>query len=260
MIHLKTAEEILIMRAAGRIVAAAHAEARAMVRPGVTTAQIDEVVERTIRKHGAIPTFIGYPPGSAHPFPAATTISINHELVHGIPSPQRVLQEGDIVSIDCAATYKGFVADGGFTMGVGRISPEAQRLIEIGEEALRIGIQNAVLGKETRDIAIAIQTYVERQGCSVIREYTGHGVGRAMHEEPQVPNWWPRGRKQRAWRSYPLQVGMTFALEPMISLGSPKTQVLDDHWTVVMADGALCTWTEHTIAVTDGEPLILTLP
>lgn len=180
--------------------------------------------------------------------------------MHGIPSPQRVLQEGDIVSIDCAATYKGFVADGGFTMGVGTISPEAQRLIEIGETALRIGIQHAVLGNETRDIALAIQTYVEKQGCSVIREYTGHGVGRAMHEEPQVPNWWPRGRKQRAWRSYPLQVGMTFALEPMISLGSPKTQVLDDHWTVVMADGSLCTWTEHTIAVTDGEPLILTLP
>lgn len=248
------------MRAAGRIVAAAHAEARAIVKPGVTTAQINDVVERTIRKQGAIPTFIGYPPGSEHPFPAATTVSVNSELVHGIPSPHRVLEEGDIVSIDCAATYKGFVADGGFTMGVGKISAQAQRLIEIGEEALRIGIQASVVGNETRDVAMAIQAYAEKQGCSVIREYTGHGVGRTMHEEPQMPNWWPRGRKQRAWRSYPLQPGMTFALEPMISLGSPQTQVLDDHWTVIMADGALCTWTEHTIAVTDGEPLILTLP
>jgi len=259
MVHLKSAEELLIMREAGRIVARAHAAARAAVRPGVKTAEINRVIDDVIRRHNAIPTFIGYPPNSPHPFPAASTISVNSELVHGIPG-ERVLQEGDIVSIDTAATYKGFVADGGFTMGVGRISPEAQRLIDAGEEALRIGIRMAVVGNETKDISMAIQAYAESQGYSVIREYTGHGVGKVMHENFQIPNWWPRGRKQRHWRSLPLKPGMTFALEPMISMGSPTTKTLDDHWTVVMADGALCTWTEHTIAVTDGEPLILTLP
>lgn len=259
MIHLKTPEELIIMREAGRIVARAHLAVREAIRPGVTTAQLNQIVDDVIRRHNAIPTFIGYPPGSPHPFPAAATVSLNNELVHGIPGP-RMLEEGDIVSVDCAATYKGFVADGGFTVGVGKIDDSLQRLIDVGEECLKIGIQMSVVGNETKDISLAIQAHAEKHGYSVIREYTGHGVGRTMHEEPQVPNWWPHGRKQRRWRSYSLQPGMTFALEPMISMGSPATRVLDDDWTVVMADGAYCTWTEHTIAVTDGEPLILTLP
>ncbi len=259
MINLKTPEDLIIMREAGRIVARAHLAVREHIKPGVTTAHLNKVVDDVIRKHGAIPTFIGYPPGSKVPFPAATTISINEELVHGIPG-SRVLEEGDIVSVDTAATYRGFVGDGGFTIGVGKIDPKYQRLIDAGEECLKIGIEHAVLGNETKDIAMAIQDHAEKNGYSVIREYTGHGVGRNMHEDPQIPNWWPRGRKQRKWRSVPLQVGMTFALEPMISMGSPATRILDDAWTVVMADGAFCTWTEHTIAITDGEPLILTLP
>lgn len=258
-LHLKSPEELLLMRDAGRIVARVHNAIREAIRPGVTTARLNEIADGIIRKHGATPTFLGYPPGSPYPFPAAITVSVNEELVHGIPGP-RVLHEGDIVSIDVGATYKGFVGDAAFTVGVGSISPEAQKLIEIGEQALAEGISKAVLGNETRDISTAIQTFAEQRGYGVIREYTGHGVGRVMHEDLQIPNWWPRGRRMRQWRSVPLQVGMTFALEPMLSIGDFATRVLDDHWTVVMADGSLCTHVEHTVAVTDGEPLILTLP
>lgn len=260
MIYLKSPEEILIMREAGKILAEIHAAMREAVKPGVSTGYINDVAERIIRRHGAIPTFMGYAPRDLPPYPSAITACVNSELVHGFPSYKRILQEGDIVSLDCAVTYKGYVADGGFTMGVGQISPEAQRLIDTGEEALKLAIKMSVVGNETRDIALAVQSFVEKRGYSVIRDYTGHGVGKFMHEEPQLPNWWPRGRKQRAWRSVPLKAGMTYALEPMIAMGSHETRTLDDKWTVVMADGKLCTWTEHTIAVTDGEPLILTLP
>jgi methionyl aminopeptidase len=259
MIHLKTPEELIIMREAGRIVARAHAAIREAIKPGVTTAHLDKVAEEVIRKHDAIPTFLGYPPGSKYPFPASICVSINEELVHGIPGP-RVLKEGEIVSIDCGATYKGFVGDAAFTAGVGKIAPEAQRLIDLAQEALMAGIKTSVVGHETKDVSMAIQAHAEKHNLGVVREYTGHGVGRNMHEEPQVPNWWPRGRKQRQWRSYPLQPGMVFALEPMFCLGSPQTKVLDDHWTVIIADHSLAVHTEHTIAVTDGEPLILTLP
>ncbi len=259
-VHLKTPEELVIMREAGRIVARAHAAMREAVRPGVTTAELDRIATEVLRKHNAIPTFLGYPPGSKYPFPATINASVNDELVHGIPGP-RVLKEGDIISLDVGATYRGFVGDAAFTMGVGRISPEAQRLIDITEQALWVGIKASRVGSETKDVSLAIQRFVESHGYSVVREYTGHGVGRNMHEEPQVPNWWPIGRRRdRGWRSYPLQPGMTYALEPMVIAGNPKTRVLDDHWTVVTADGTLCAHSEHTIAITDGEPLILTLP
>src|SRR5260370_37364265 len=258
-IHLKTPEELLIMREAGRIVARAHAAMREAVRPGITTAALNKIAEDVIRKSGAIPTFLGYPPGSRHPFPATINASVNEELVHGIPGP-RVLKEGDIISLDVGATYKGFVGDSAYTHPVGKISPEAQRLIAVTEQALKVGIQTARVGNETKDISLAIQHYVESQGYSVVRQYTGHGVGRNMQEEPQVPNWWPVRQKQRSWRSYPLQRGMTIALEPMVIVGKPETKELSDHWTVVTADGSLCAHTEHTIAVTNGEPLILTLP
>ncbi len=259
MIHLKTPEELIIMREAGRIVARAHAAIREAIKPGVTTAHLDQVAEDLIRKHNAIPTFLGYPPGGRYPFPASICVSINEELVHGIPG-SRQLQEGDIVSIDCGATYKGFVGDAAFTVGVGKIASEAQRLIDLAQEALMLGIKTSTVGHETKDVSMAIQAHAEKHNLGVVREYTGHGVGHTMHEDPQVPNWWPRGRKQRQWRSSPLQVGMTFALEPMFCLGSPQTRVLDDHWTVIIADKSLAVHTEHTIAVTDGEPLILTLP
>jgi methionyl aminopeptidase len=259
MIHIKTPEELLIMREAGRIVARALDAMREAIRPGITTAALDRIARDVIARHNAIPTFLGYPPGGKYPFPAAITASINTELVHGIPG-SRVLEEGDIISLDCGATYKGFVGDAAFTAGVGRISPAAQRLIEITEQALAVGIQASVVGNETKDISITIQEFAEKHGYNVVREYTGHGVGRVMHEEPQIPNWWPHRQKNRAWRSYPLQPGMTFALEPMVIAGHPATKVLDDHWTVVIADGSLCAHMEHTIAVTDAEPLILTLP
>ena len=258
MIHIKSPEEILIMREAGRIVARVHAAIREAIKPGVTTGALDKIAYDLIRKHNALPTFLGYPPGSKYPFPATINASVNDELVHGIPG-SRVLEEGDIISIDVGATFKGYVGDAAFTMGVGKISPAAQRLIDVTEQSLYIGIKTATVGHETKDVSIAVQTFVEKQGYSVVREYTGHGVGRNMHEEPQVPNWWPRRQKARQWRSYKLTPGMTFALEPMVIVGDPETHVLDDHWTVATKDGTLCAHCEHTIAVTDSEPLILTL-
>jgi len=258
MIHIKTPEELITMREAGRIVARAHQAMKEAVRPGITTGELNKIAEDLIRRHNAIPTFLGYPPGSKHPYPATINASVNNELVHGIPG-SRVLEEGDIVSLDVGATYKGFVGDSAYTHRVGKVSEEADRLIKVTEESLRIGIATSRVGNETKDVSIAIQQYVESQGYSVVREYTGHGVGRNMHEDPQVPNWWPHRQKNRMWRSFPLRPGMTYALEPMVIVGQPETRVLADHWTVVTADGSLCAHTEHTIAITDGEPLILTL-
>ncbi len=257
----KNAEELLIMREAGRITALALQAVREAIRPGVSTQELDAIAEDVIRSHDAIPAFLGYPPGSRHPFPATITASINEELVHGIPREDRILQEGDIVSIDCGAVYQGFVGDSAFTAGVGAIGQEAQRLLQVTEQALYKGIDVARVGKQTRDISRTIQQFVEKHGYNVVREYTGHGVGRQMHEEPQVPNWWPRGKLARRFRSVPLVAGMTFALEPMVMVGQPLTRVLPDHWTVVTRDGSLCAHFEHTIAVMpEGAPLILTVP
>jgi methionyl aminopeptidase len=248
------------MRQAGKIVAKVHEALRRAVRPGVTTAELDHIAHDVIRTHDAIPTFVGVqPPNVPVAFPAAITASINEELVHGIPGP-RVLREGDLVSLDCAVTYKGYIGDAAFSMGVGTISPEAQRLIDVAERSLMAGITAARAGREIRDIALAIQAVVEGAGFVSPREYTGHGVGREMWEPPSVPNWWPRGRRTRRWRNYPLQVGMTLALEPMLIAGKWDVTVLPDHWTVVSADGSLCAHVEHSIAITDGDPLILTLP
>lgn len=258
-IHIKSADEIAIMREAGRIVARAHQAMREAIRPGVTTAELDKIAETVIRDHGATPTFLNYPKANAPAFPATITASINHELVHGIPGP-RALKEGDIVSLDCGCTYQGFVGDSAYTYGVGEIAPSVQRLLDITEQALYVGIKAAVLPNRTSDVSIAVQNFVEKHGYSVVREYTGHGVGRTMHEEPQVPNWWPRHARQRGWVTYPLEPGMTFAIEPMVNAGRPETRELGDKWTVVTRDGSLCAHFEHTIAVTEGEPLILTLP
>lgn len=259
-IHLKSAEDLAIMREAGRIVALAQQAMREFVRPGVTTAQIDKVAETVIRDHGATPAFLGYPKHDAKPFPGSITASINEELVHGIPSDQRVLKEGDVISLDVGTVYQGFVGDAAFTMGVGEISEHVQRLLDVTEQALYVGIEASVVGNETQDVARAVQQFVEKHGYSVARDYTGHGVGRTMHEDPQIPNWWPRGPRARSWRSYPLQVGMTYAIEPMVMIGRPDVKELKDGWTVVTRDRSLCAHFEHTIAITDDKPLILTLP
>lgn len=252
---LKSKEEIALIRQAGKIVAQALDEIRRHTRPGVTTEELNKIAEDVLKRHKAIPVFKGYPNQreGLPPFPKTITACINHELVHGIPSNKRVLQEGDIFSVDCGAYYQGWVGDAAVTLPVGKISEEAQRLLSVTEQALYQGISQARLGNRTEDISAAVQEYVERHGYSVVREYTGHGVGRNMHEDPQVPNFGQRGK------GMPLKLGMTIALEPMVNIGTWKTKLLDDGWTVVTEDGKLSAHFEHSFAVTDGEPYILTL-
>jgi len=265
-VQLKTAENIALMREAGRIVALAHQAMKSAIRAGVSTLELDRIAEEVIRDHGATPAFLGYPKYGAPNFPATITASINQELVHGIPSATRFLRDGDIISLDTGCHYQGWVGDCAYSYIVGEASPAVHRLLEITEQALYVGIKASVVGNETRDVGTAIQRFVERHGYSVIREYTGHGVGQAMHEAPSIPNWWSQGkRKGRALvansiASVPLQVGMTYAIEPMVSVGLPATRELDDLWTVVMADGSLCAHFEHTIAITPEGAQILTLP
>lgn len=256
-IYLKTREEIATMREAGRIVARALEAMRKAAQPGVETAELDAIAADVIRSYDAIPTFLDYAPyPGLPPYPAVITASINEELVHGIPGPRK-LQEGDIISLDVGATYKGFVGDAAFSMGIGEMSEEKQQLLEVTEQALYKGIEQCRLNKSSRDVAVAIQNYVEGFGYNVPREYGGHGVGRKMHEPPSMPNWAPR--RKRRFRGVPFKVGMTFALEPMIIAGQKDVHVLDDKWTVVTSDGSLCAHFEHSIAITDGEPEILTL-
>lgn len=255
---LKTPEEIGIMREAGRIVARAHQAMREAVRPGISTAALDRIAETVLRDHGAVPVFKGYPKPNSPDFPAAITASINDELVHGIPSEARILREGDLLSLDCGCIYNGFVGDAAFSMGVGEVRPAIQRLMDVTERALALAIEASVLGNETADVAFAVQRFVLGQGYSVAREYTGHGVGRSMHEEPQVPNWWPRTKRHNL-NSFPLAVGMTYAIEPMVIAGRPDLYEKDDHWTVATKDGSWCAHFEHTIAITEGQPIILTL-
>jgi len=259
-VYIKSADEIAIMREAGRVVARAHAAMREAVRPGISTADLNAIAETVIRDHGAIPAFLNYPKRDAPNFPATITASINSELVHGIPSPKRILQEGDIVSLDVGCHYQGFVGDAAFTYAVGEVSTTVKRLLDVTERSLYVGIEASVLPNSIRDVALAVQRYVESQGYSVAREYTGHGVGRAMHEEPEVPNWWSRLAERRGRRNYPLQVGMTYAIEPMVIAGRAETEELEDGWTVLTKDRSLCAHFEHTIAITDGKPVILTLP
>jgi methionyl aminopeptidase len=250
-IVIKSSQEIATLREAGRINARALEAVRQLIRPGVTTAELDAAAEDVIRKHGAVPTFKGYP--GAYPYPASICVSINEQLVHGIPG-KRKLQAGDVVSIDCGSTFEGFVGDSAFTIGVGEISAQAQRLIEVTEQALYVGIKQMRANNRVGDVSAAIQEFVESSGFNVTREYTGHGVGRQMHEGPQVPNYGIAGRGQI------LRKGMTIALEPMVLVGTSQTRVLPDQWTVVSADGSLTAHWEHSVAITDGEALILTLP
>lgn len=249
MITLKSGHELALMREAGRVVAEVLAEVRETVAPGITTADLEAVADRIIvGKYQAIPSFKGY-----RGFPGMVCASVNEEIVHGIPR-QRVLDEGDIVSVDVGVIYKGYHGDAAITVGVGQIDAESQRLIDVTAESLRMGIQAATAGNWTTDISKAIQTYVEAQGYSVVREYTGHGIGRQMHEDPQIPNYY----EPRLGGRIRLRPGMTFALEPMVMIGDWRTRVLDDHWTVVTADGTLSAHFEHTVAVTKNGPEILT--
>lgn len=247
MILLKTQEELAVMREAGRIVAITLAKLSEMAEPGVSTADLDAVAEQTIRQYGAIPSFKGY--GG---FPGSLCASINEEVVHGIPSVDRVLSEGDIISLDVGAIFNGWQGDAAVTLPVGKPSRVAQRLISVTSEALRRGIAKARRGRHLSDISWAIQSYVESKGFSVVRQYVGHGIGRNMHEEPQIPNFGPPGIGPI------LQPGMTLAIEPMVNVGTHRTRVLQDKWTVVTEDRQLSAHFEHTVAVTEGDPLILT--
>jgi methionyl aminopeptidase len=251
LIVLKSEAEIEKMCRAGQIVAEVLDAMRERVSPGVTTAELNEIAESIIRGHNAIPSFLGYPPGSAHPFPASICASVNEELVHGIPGP-RVLNEGDIISVDVGAILDGYHGDAAVTLPVGNVGPDTERLLEITEAALYEGIAAAKVDNRSGDISAAIQTYVEGQGYNVVREYTGHGIGRQMHEDPQVPNYGHPGQGVR------LRKGMTVALEPMVLAGERHVRTLDDHWAVVSCDGKLTAHFEHTIAITDGEARILT--
>lgn len=247
-IFIKTPAEIERMREAGRVNMLALEAVRALLRPGVTTADLNAAAEEVLRKHGAYSPFKGY---GYPPFPASICVSINEELVHGIPG-KRKLKEGDIVSVDCGAVVDGYVGDAAFTAGVGEISELAQKLLEVTEQALYLAIAKMRPGNKTGDVSAAIQRHVESHGFHVTRQYTGHGVGRSMHEGPQVPNYGMPGT------GVPLQPGMTIALEPMVLVGTHRTRVLADRWTVVSADGSLTAHFEHSVAVTDGDPLILT--
>ena len=249
MIQLKTPEQIEIMKVAGRITGEALLVAKELIREGITTKELDDKIRLYIKKCGAKPTFLGY--GG---FPGSACISINDEVIHGIPSSSRILKNGDIVKIDVGATYKGFTGDSAVTLPVGEISAEAQKLIDVTRESFFKGIeaiektQNPRLG----DVGFAIQSYAEANGFSVVREFVGHGVGRELHEEPNVPNF---GTAGRGTRIYP---GMTLAIEPMINQGARFVRTLRDGWTVVTEDGALSAHYEHSIAVTENGVILLT--
>jgi methionyl aminopeptidase len=247
---IKSPQEIEIMRRAGRINALVLDTVKNMIQPGITTAALDRAASEVIRKHGGKPAFKGYP--GPYPFPATITVSINEELVHGIPG-KRTLKEGDIVSIDCGTILDGYVADSAFTIGVGKISPEAQNLLDVTEESLYLGISKMIAGNRVGDVSAEIQKHVEGHGYHVPREYTGHGVGREMHEGPNVPNYGVKGR------GLLLRTGVTIALEPMVLVGTHQTRVLDDDWTVISVDRSLTAHFEHSVAVVDGDPLLLTV-
>lgn len=249
MIVLKTSRELSAMRDAGRISSRALRLAGQAVEPGVSTWEIDRLVRRYIEGEGAVPTFLGY--GG---FPASSCISVNNVVIHGIPSKKIILKEGDIVSIDIGATFEGFVGDNAWTFPCGKVSAEAQALMDATREALFEGIHVAVAGNRLGDIGSAVQRYVEARGYSVVRDFVGHGVGAKMHEDPAVPNYGTPGRGVR------LLPGMTIAIEPMINQGVKEVRILEDKWTTVTADGKLSAHFEHTVGITPDGPVIMTLP
>ena len=244
----KTSDQLAKMRRAGRVVAEMHAKVRDAIRPGVTTLELDRVARDVLDKRDARSNFLNY-----HGFPAVIGTSPNDMIVHGIPGKYR-LKEGDIIGIDCGAIIEGWHGDAAFTAGVGEVSPEAQRLMDVTEASLFAAIDQMVEGNRLSDIGHAVQVVAEDAGFSVVRGYEGHAIGTAMHEKPGVPNFGEPGKGPK------LKSGMVFAIEPMVNIGSHKTKVLDDGWSVVTADGSLSAHFEHTIAITDNGPEILTLP
>lgn len=253
MIVVKSERELALMRDAGRIVVALLQVLREAIRPGVTTGQLDRKAAEVLRAHKATSPFYNYPNHvrGKRPFPGQICTSVNDELVHGVPGP-RVLKDGDILKIDCGAVYQGWIADSAWTFPVGEIGPAARRLLEVTEGALYASIGAAREGNRTGDMAHALQTYVESRGFNVVREYVSHGVGRRLHEDPQITNYGEAGTGSK------LRRGMTIAVEPMVLVGSYRTRVLPDQWTVAARDGKLTAHFEHTIAITDGESEILT--
>ncbi len=248
MIIIKSQDEIDIMRESGKVTGYILRELEQRIVPGISTMDINDFVEETIRKYKMIPTFKGY--GG---YPAAACVSVNEVVVHGIPSKERILREGDIVSVDVGSTYKGYVSDAARTYPVGKISSEAARLIEVTKDSFFEGLKFCRIGYRLSDISHAIQKKAESEGFAVIRDFVGHGVGSKMHEDPQIPNYGKPGRGPR------LQAGMVFAIEPMIAQGTYEVEVLIDNWTAVTCDGKLAAHYENTVVITDGEPELLTL-
>ena len=249
MIIRKSAAELDTMQHAGGIVADTLSLLAEQIRPGVTTAELDRVADEYIRSRGGVPTFLGYP--GPYPYPASICASLNEVVVHGIPNDEP-LEEGDVLSVDVGVTYEGFVGDSAYTYRVGEVDAEAERLLEVGQAALQAGIEKARDGAHLTDISHAIQAVTEEGGFSVVRSLVGHGVGRNMHEDPQIPNFGEPGRGPI------LAPGMTLAIEPMITAGTHEVVVREDRWTIASADDSLAAHFEHTVAVTDAEPRILT--
>ncbi len=247
MITIKSKAEFDTMRRAGRLVAETLDKLQSSVKAGMTTADLDKIAYDHITKHGGVPSFKGY-----HGYPASICTSVNDEVVHGIPSKRRVVQEGDIISIDCGAIIEGWHGDAAVTVAVGHTTPEMERLMKVTQDSLYAGIEQVAPGKRIGDVSAAIQRYAEEHGYSVVREYVGHGIGREMHEEPQVPNWGTPGKGML------LKKGMALALEPMVNAGHADVRVLKDEWTVVTKDGKWSAHFEHTVALTDDGPEILT--
>jgi len=248
LIQLKSAREIETMAAGGKVLALTHAHLRTQVRSGLSTGQLDTIAEDFIRSHeGATPSFKGL-----YGFPGAICISVNEEIVHGIPSPKRMLADGDIVKLDVGVLFQGMFTDAAITVPVGAMDPTTQRLLDVTARSLEAGIAQAVVGNYVGDIGHAVQQVVERAGFSVVRELVGHGVGHLPHEDPQVPN---HGKPKRGTR---LQAGLTIAIEPMVNVGGPATRTLGDKWTVVTLDGTRSAHVEHTVAVTEDGPRVLT--
>ena len=247
-VTIKSAREIELMREAGRILAKVHEELGEAIQPGMSTLDIDRLGEKLIRGFGCVPSFKNY-----NGYPASICVSVNNEVVHGIPNKHHIIQEGDIVSLDAGVIYKGYHSDAARTHAVGQISPEAQKLIDVTRQSFFEGIKFAKAGNHLNDLSSAIQAYAESFGYGVVRDLVGHGIGSHLHEDPEVPNF-SRNRK-----GIKLVPGMTLAVEPMINIGTPNVEWLDDDWTVVTKDGSLSAHYENTILITDGEPEILSL-
>jgi len=250
-IRIKTRREIEAMRVAGRHVAEILLELREIAKPGVTTGELEEHARRAIRKRGIESSFLGYGPHGLPPYPAVLCVSVNEEVVHGIPG-RRELKEGDVLSLDFGVSWEGYHGDSAVTVPVGTLGREAERLVEATRQALDQGIEKMVPGNRLSDIGHAVQVRAEGEGFSVVRQFVGHGIGREMHEPPQIPNYGPAGRGPR------LKPGMVFAIEPMVTAGGPDVRMLDDEWTAVTADGSLSAHFEHTILVTESGPEVLT--